>query len=206
MNNNRLILPVLLATALWFMMFSPWTAPYLNFWICMGISASILTLMSFLLRKDMRADFKWNIRSIVIGLVSAVVLWLVFYIGEAASTAIFNFARPQVDSIYSMKDGFNKVALILALLFIIGPAEEIFWRGYIQHSLSLKYGSNKAFIFTTLLYALVHIWSFNFMLIMVALVCGIFWGLMYKYSKNLASVCISHAIWDVAVFIIFPIM
>jgi len=53
---------------------------------------------------------------------------------------------------------------------------------------------------------LVHIWSFNFMLIMSALVCGIFWGLLYKYNKNLVTLIVSHALWDVSVFVLFPIL
>jgi membrane protease YdiL (CAAX protease family) len=43
------------------------------------------------------------------------------------------------------------------------------------------------------------------MLIMAALVCGAFWGLLYMLNKNLLTVLVSHALWDVAVFILFPI-
>ena len=203
---KKLIIPVLIAAFLWFLMFSPWTKDYFNFWIAMAISATILITISLTQRKSILDQFNFNWKAIAFGLLSAVVLWMVFYLGDFFSKMLFDFARPQVDSIYAMKEGQNKILLILGLLFIIGPAEEIFWRGYVQDRLIGKYGEWTAFIITTLIYALVHIWSFNFMLVMAALICGIFWGLMYRYSKNLVPLVISHAVWDVAVFILFPIM
>ena len=203
---KKLIIPVLIAAFLWFLMFSPWTSHYFNFWIAMAISASILMIMSFVLSKDLKSQFRFSPKDVALGLGSAVVLWCVFYFGDFFSKLIFDFARPQVDSIYAMKEGHNKILLVLGLLFIIGPAEEIFWRGYVQHSLIGKFGEWKAMIITTMIYALVHIWSFNFMLVMAALICGLFWGLMYKYNKNLVPLIVSHAVWDVMVFIVVPIM
>ena len=203
---KKLIIPVLIAAFLWFLMFSPWTSQFFNFCIAMAISATILITISLTQRKSILDQFNFNWKAIGFGLLSAVVLWMVFYLGDFFSKMLFDFARPQVDSIYAMKEGQNKILLILGLLFIIGPAEEIFWRGYVQDRLIGKYGEWTAFIITTLIYALVHIWSFNFMLVMAALICGIFWGLMYRYSKNLVPLVISHAVWDVAVFILFPIM
>jgi len=45
------------------------------------------------------------------------------------------------------------------------------------------------------------------MLIMAALVCGVFWGFMYMIFKprNLVPLLISHALWDVMVFVVLPI-
>ncbi|MBO7226767.1 MAG: CPBP family intramembrane metalloprotease, partial [Bacteroidales bacterium] len=69
----------------------------------------------------------------------------------------------------------------------------------------LRWGANCGFIVTTAIYTLVHVASFNFMLIMAAMVCGVFWSLMYSWKKNLLPLIISHALWDVTVFIVFPI-
>jgi hypothetical protein len=45
------------------------------------------------------------------------------------------------------------------------------------------------------------------MLTMAALVAGAAWGLLYRlFPKYFAAIIISHALWDVAVFIWFPIM
>ena len=72
-----------------------------------------------------------GISDILLGVVLAAALWGVFWLGEFLSTLLFDFARPQVDMIYGMKEGENPLVLTLLMLLIIGPAEEIFWRGLI---------------------------------------------------------------------------
>lgn len=203
---KRIGLSILVAALLWFFMFSPWTAHWMNFWIAMSISAAILILISRFSTADFFSQFKVDIEGILIGIGSAAVLYGVFYIGNYLSTAWFDFAKPQIGSIYGMKEGSSPYMIAALLLVLIGPAEEIFWRGTVQRKLESKLGEWSAFAITTLIYALVHIWSFNFMLIMAALVCGIFWGLIFKfYKKSLVPLIISHAVWDVAVFVLFPI-
>lgn len=153
---------------------------------------------------DRDVMFDW--KNIAGGVGLAVVLWGVFWLGDKASAWLFDFARPQVELIYGMKTGENPWLLSILLLILIGPAEEIFWRGYVQNALSKRWSPNVGFIVTTLVYALVHIWSFNFMLVMAALVVGAIWGLAYRlYPQKLGALIVSHAVWDVAVFVVFPI-
>ena len=123
---------------------------------------------------------------------------------------MFDFARPKVDAVYAMKTGLPPYVIAILLLVLIGPAEELFWRGYVQRTLARilpgKRASDSAFLITTLVYALVHIWSFNFMLVMAALVAGAAWGLLYRiHPKALPALVVSHALWDALVFVILPI-
>lgn len=203
---KKTLIPILIAAALWFLMFSPWTAGSLNFWFAMSISAAILIRLSLVPGEDFLKQFPFNAKEFGLGLASAAILYGVFFLGNYLSTNWFDFAKPQIGNIYEMKDGNNLFLVGTLLLFLIGPAEEIFWRGYVQRKLGVKYGDWTSFVVTTLIYALVHVWSFNFMLIMAALVCGAFWGLLYIYNKkNLTALVISHAVWDLSVFILFPI-
>jgi len=206
MVMKRIIIPILIAIIFWFVMFSPWTKEYVNFWLTMTAAGITLTLMSAFLGKDFKKQFSFSLKDVLIGLGSAVVLYVVFFLGDFFSKLLFDFAKDQVGQIYMMKEGENPLLLSLLLILLIGPAEEIFWRGYVQRMLEPKFGSWVALIVTTLIYTLVHIWSFNFMLIMSAMVCGAFWGLLYKYNKNLVTLIVSHAVWDVSVFILFPIV
>lgn len=199
------ITAIAIASVFWFVMFSPWTSPHINFWYVMLLATGTLTTLSFVFYKDLKKQISFNIKDIALGLGSALLLWGIFYIGNAVSNWMFDFAHPQINNIYAMKDGHDKLFVGLALLFWIGPAEEFFWRGYIQRTMEDKQGKWKAFIITTLIYAFVHIWAFNFMLFMAALICGAFWGFVYMKNRNLLTVLVSHAIWDVAIFILFPI-
>ena len=151
-------------------------------------------------------EVKWSLPNVLLGIGIAVALWGVFWLGDKVSSWMFDFARPQVDSIYGMKEGESPWLLAAMLLLLIGPAEEIFWRGYVQRTLSKRWNPNAGFVVATLIYALVHAGSCNFMLVMAALVVGAAWGALYRFFPNrFAAIILSHAVWDVAVFIFFPI-
>ena len=200
------------ATLLWFYMFSPWTQGWPNFWPVMTFSALVLTGLGLSFTKDRRQflHVEKPLLQVVGGVALALTLWGIFWLGDKASAWLFDFARQQVDSVYAMKSGLPSWLITILLLFIIGPAEELFWRGYIQRTLTRTLGgshpADAAFAITAALYALVHIWSFNFMLIMAALVAGLIWGYLYRlFPKGLPALIISHALWDALVFIWLPI-
>lgn len=221
--RRHLIIAVLTAALLWFYMFSPWTSGWPNFWIVMSCSAVVLTTLavSFTSKSERKVRVERPLLQIAGGIVLAFALWGIFWIGDKASQWLFDFARPEVDAVYSMKTGLPTWLIAVLLLVLIGPAEEFFWRGYVQKDLAILFGSvgdasgraacpgraaTGAFIATAAIYALVHIWSFNFMLIMAALVAGLVWGFIYRICpKALPALIISHSLWDVLVFVVMPI-
>lgn len=206
MKDWKPFLAISIAAVLWFVMFSPWTAPHVNFWVMMTFSGLTLTAYSTWASPGWWKDIRLDLNNILLGVALAAVLWGVFWVGDKLSSLMFDFARPQVDMIYGMKEGENPWVLTALMLFIIGPAEEIFWRGYLQKSFSKKWNPNMGFIVTTLMYSLVHVSKFNFMLIMAAAVAGFVWGLAYRfYPEKFGAILLSHALWDCAVFIWFPI-
>lgn len=206
MKDWKPFLAICIAAVLWFVMFSPWTAPHVNFWVMMTFSGLTLTTYSTWASPGWWKDIRLDLNNILLGVALAAVLWGVFWIGDKLSSLMFDFARPQVDMIYGMKEGENPCVLTILMLLIIGPAEEIFWRGYLQKSFSKKWNPNMGFIVTTLMYSLVHVSKFNFMLIMAAAVAGFVWGLAYRfYPEKFGAILLSHALWDCAVFIWFPI-
>lgn len=195
-----------LAAVLWTVMFSPWTSPHVNFWKMMTCSGLMLTVYSTWAAPGWWKNVRLGLTDILLGIVLAAFMWGVFWLGEYFSTMIFGFARPQVDMIYGMKEGENPWILTALMLLIIGPAEEIFWRGYVQNTLSKRWNPNVGFIVTTLVYSLVHLPKMNFMLIMSAAVAGFIWGLAYRFfPERFGAILLSHALWDCAVFIWFPI-
>ena len=203
---KRLIFPLLTAALLWFLMFNPWLTLPLDFWTMMTLSGCILLMMALLIDPRWFADIEISWKGFFTGIALALVLWGIFWVGDKVATWMFPFARLQVDTIYSMKESQSEWVIGLLLLFIIGPAEEIFWRGFIQRSLSKRFTANVGFVATLLVYGLVHLWKFNFMLIMAAFVCGLVWGLAYRlWPKQLFALIVSHAIWDALVFVVWPI-
>ena len=128
-----LIVSVLVAAVLWFIMFSPWTAPYVNFWACMTASAIVLSCFAFAFggKESIGTDSDLpgaKTSTVLMGILIAAALWGIFWVGDKLSQLLFSFSRAQVDIIYNLKSNFSPTLLALLLLFIIGPAEEIFWR------------------------------------------------------------------------------
>ena len=173
---KKLIFTIILAAALWTVMFSPLTAPHVDFWLMMTCSALALGGLSTWFNPGWWKRTQWSSVNILYGIILAAVLWGIFWTGDKVSGLLFDFARPQVDTIYGIREGISPWLLSALLVFLIGPSDQIFWRGYVQQTLSGKMGADGGFAVATLLYALVHVPSCNFMLVMAALVAGTVWA------------------------------
>lgn len=203
---KKLLFTLAVAVALWTTMFSPPTAPHVDFWRTMTASAVALCVLAVAFDRGCLRQIRWRVSDVALGAAIAAALWCVFWIGDKASAWMFDFARPQVDAIYGMKEGESPWRLAALMLLLIGPAEEIYWRGYVQRTLSKRWGANAGFAAASLLYALAHAGSCNFMLTAAALTAGVFWGALYRFfPERFSAVILSHAFWDAAVFIWFPI-
>lgn len=202
----KIYISILVAAALWFVLFSPLTAPYVPFWTGMVVADIVLLTLTVLIDNSWTRRIVFSWKNLLLGVVIAAALWGVFYVGDKLSQLMFDFARPQVDSIYDMKDESDLWRIGVSLFLLIGPVEEIFWRGFVQKNLSDFYSDNVGFILTLLFYTAIHIPSGNFMLIMAAMVAGGFWGLIYRiWPQSFTALVVSHALWDTAAFVLFPI-
>jgi membrane protease YdiL (CAAX protease family) len=197
-----LIGTIVLANILWFVTF------YLSigvFWTKISISASLLAALSLLLMPERREQLRIDLKSVLIGLASAVILYFIFWAGKEISSFIFPFAEQQIGGVYAKGEGSRMGIVFLLLFFVTGPSEELYWRGYIQDGLMKRFGGLEGFCITIALYAGVHLWSFNFMLIGAAAVAGAFWGFMYWRLRNLVPVIISHSVWSAFIFAVIPL-
>ncbi len=204
---NPLILLLILASLLWVEMF---VLKNFNFWIEMTIAASLLAGLGLYINHRNGEAINYRLyffepKFIAVGILSAALLYLVFYFGDVISKFILPFADKQVVGVYSNKSLSDPVIIGLLLLFIIGPSEEIFWRGFVQDTLQERFGDNKGWIIASLVYGGVHIVALNFMLFMAALICGLFWGWIFKKYRSLWPGIISHALWDLTIFILLPV-
>ena len=193
---------VALAAVLWFVaFFLTWS----NFWIKISSSAALLALIAFKLQPDYRGQFRFDRRAVVQGLLSAVALYGIFWLGKLVSTTLFPFAAHQIGAIYGKGANVPLPVVFALLLMVTGPCEEIYWRGFLQRQLMLRYGHWQGWVIGTAIYAGVHLWSFNFMLIGAAAVAGAFWGLLYWRWQRLAPVIVSHALWSAVIFAVAPV-
>jgi membrane protease YdiL (CAAX protease family) len=182
----------------------------LDFWKWMSLN--ILVLVSASLAADphytrrIRDDIRSGLpRKLILGVSSAVVLYALFAAGKAAAFKLFPFAPAAIAEIYRLKLGTGLLGISFLLGLIIGPGEEIFWRGFLQEKTGSLAGPDAGLWLTALLYAFVHVASGNVMLVLAAGVCGLFWGLTYRVFRSPLLNAVSHTVWALAVFIVFPL-
>jgi membrane protease YdiL (CAAX protease family) len=198
-----------LAIAGFFFLFKRRYIGFIDFW--WWFAALILTLMTLAILSDRETlkklldDVRKDVAiKILYGTLSAVILYFIFFTGNLLSRLVITSAGLKISEIYEMRTGTSLLKIILLLVFIIGPGEELFWRGYLQRRYSQRFGRAAGYIISIVLYTLIHTGSGNKMLILSACVGGLFWGWMYMWKNSILLNVTSHALWDLAVFILFP--
>jgi uncharacterized protein len=199
----ELLISLIFATFSWYLIFG---LKALNFWWGMTAAAGLLAIWSIYRAGDYRSRlFRFDLRQFLWGVFSALALYFIFWIGNFISTRIFPLAAGQIAAVYANRADLESYKIALLLFFWIGPAEEIFWRGMVQRTLSSYFGKNTGWILGAIIYSAVHLWAANLMLCGAALICGLFWGHLYKKFGSLWPGIISHVIWDLLIFLIFPL-
>ncbi len=197
------------AAALFIPLFATRGIGAFDFWWWMSTNAVILVVLSATLdagwrsalRVDLGAGLWWKL---LLGVGSAVLLYGIFFGGNLLSRVILEFAGGDIERVYSFKDGSSVVRVGLLIGLLIGPVEELFWRGFLQRRLEDRHGKRIGLVLATAVYAGVHVASLNLMLVVAAGVCGLFWGILYMRFRSVTLNVVSHVLWDLAVFVWFP--
>ncbi|MGQ9696067.1 MAG: lysostaphin resistance A-like protein [Thermodesulfobacteriota bacterium] len=187
---------ILLASTCWAIAFG-WISG--NFWLKIGLSVMAVFLYSLIWQ---RPKIPLQLRSFLLGLLSAAILYLIFLLGHKIALHILSGSNALVEGIYSLGVGTNKALIFLLLFFLTGPIEEIFWRGFLQDRLMKRWGSLSGYLITNIVYAGVHVFFLNLVLIIAALVAGAFWGLLYLWKRDLLIQITSHSFWSAVIFVV----
>ena len=202
-SRSKVLLPaVALAFVLWFATFS---LDWLNFWIKITFSAACLGMIAVWAGTLRKNTLSFDRKALFLGMLWAALLYFVFWAGNLVSSLIFPFASHQVGAIYGKGQGFSTTAIFFLLMFVTGPCEEIFWRGFLQRDLMERLGPWKGWLLATAVYTGIHVCSLNFMLIGAAAVGGAFWGLLYLKFRRLDALIICHSVWSAVIFALMPI-
>jgi len=209
-STNAAVILAFLAAVLFVLLFFFHRLGPLDFWWWMSANIVLLVFLSFaldksyfsLLLRDLSSEL---LRKILIGIVSAGVLYLIFFAGHYLCRAIFPLASGGIADVYSFRQDASPLRIILLLIFLIGPGEELFWRGFIQRHWQNRFGSLAGWLSAAALYSFVHLGSRNMMLVLAAFVCGLFWGGLYLRCRSPLMIIIGHTLWDSLIFIVLPL-
>lgn len=157
---------------------------------------------------DLRTPSRFRSSSVAVGLASAALLYLIFFIGGAAVDTIHPLGMTSASeaSIYSLiASPSNPLYFQVVLLFFDSAGFEAFFRGVLQKRLQARIGIAAAPA-VALLDAGLHIATLNPIWIGATFVTDLVWGLTYYYGKGVQSSFTSHFVWDLAIFVVRPIV
>lgn len=195
--NKQLIGAIAIAHILLFLCFYLFSEV---FWLLFTLSLLTLALLSYKSTSWKRVTFN----HIVIGFGSGVLLYLVFFIGKQLMLTLFPTMITDLQALYELiapKENWHYVSLILVII----PAEELFWRGYVQRNLeksSLRY----PVVLAAVLYMSAHLYAGALLLLVAALMAGMVWGYLYKRTGTMTVPLLSHLVFDLLLLVFFPLL
>jgi hypothetical protein len=199
----------LLAAALFIALFRLRHVGPLDFWAWLAANVVLVVAAGFLVDRDYARRLRLDLRSgllrkAALGVLSAAALYAVFAVGRVVALRLFPFAEAGIGNVYALRAGVPVLRVVLLIGLVIGPGEELFWRGFFQERTGKTTKPAAGFALTAMLYTAVHMASGNVMLVLAAAVCGVFWGWLYLRYRSPVLNAVSHTLWDLAVFVVFP--
>jgi membrane protease YdiL (CAAX protease family) len=141
---------------------------------------------------------------VALGFASAAVLYGTFKAGDRFARRFVPGGEAQIRDIYELRTIRSRPEIAARLATVIGPAEELFWRGLVQESLMSRFGRWPGAALAAAAYGGVHLVTGNFTLFGAAGVAGAHWCALYAAGVPLGALVVSHVTWDVWIFLVQP--
>ena len=135
-------------------------------------------------------------RDVGFGLLSAAFLYVIFQVGDRVAREVMPRGDKEIKDIYALRTLEAPETIGARLAGVIGPAEELFWRGFVQQRIG-GVGAAAA-------YGGAHLVTGNTTLIGAATVAGIYWGLLRALGMSMPALITSHIAWDIWIFLLAP--
>ncbi len=177
--------------------------PRTQFWDRMTMTGLSLGTLSLVAEPDLRKT-RIGPKEIGLGIASAAGLYVVFQVGDRVARIILPKGGSEIEAIYSLRRLRSRRELAARLFTIIGPAEELFWRGVVQHRLMKLLGKPAGLALGTAAYGGAHLVTGNLTLIGAATVAGGYWGALSAAGMSTGALIVSHVAWDITIFLIAP--
>jgi CAAX protease family protein len=169
--------------------------PRERFWDRMTATGLTLGALALMFDREARR-VRIGSREAAFGLVSAAGLYAIFRAGDALARQLMPRGAEEIGDVYALRALRPPDELALRLGLVIGPAEELFWRGFVQ--------ARAGFVPATALYGGAHLVTENATLVGAATVAGAYWGFLRALGVPLGALVVSHVAWDIWIFLVAP--
>jgi len=174
-----------------------------RFWSRMTATGAVLGGLALVANPGLRRT-RIGPREAALGFASAAALYGTFKLGDRFARRFVPGGDAQIRDIYSLRELAPREETAARLVAIIGPAEELFWRGLVQEALMRRYGRWTGAAMAALAYSAVHVTTGNFTLIGAAGIAGAHWCVLYAAGVPIGALIVSHCAWDVWIFLLQP--
>lgn len=166
-----------------------------RFWTRALVAGPVIGVFAIVAQRARLEDLlRTTAADVAIGVVAAGLLYGVFWAGDALLRRWLPALASQVDGLYGVRASRR---VMTAVLVVVGPCEELFWRGLVQERAGVAIALTG--------YAAVHLWERKAILVLAAAVGGAFWGALFSLRGTLVAPIVSHALWDLALVVWWPL-
>jgi membrane protease YdiL (CAAX protease family) len=145
-----------------------------------------------------------RLRDAALGLGAAAALYGVFQAGDRLARTVMPRGAEEIGQVYELRSLRPPSDLLARLALAIAPAEELFWRGFVQRKLARRYGRWRGAALATGAYAGAHASTGNVTLVGAAGTAGAFWSALAAAGMPMPALIVSHVAWDVWIFLVAP--
>jgi uncharacterized protein len=174
-----------------------------GFWAKMAAGVGSLGAYALYANPDLRKT-RLTPPDVVRGIASAGLLYGVFTVGDRFARKVMPSGGADIDAIYGKRGLASDAFIATSLALLIAPGEELFWRGLVNRYLAQQLGPVAGNAAGATIYGAIHLVSGNLTLTGAATVAGAFWSLQHLEDGRMASLIVSHVVWDVWIFLVRP--
>jgi len=177
--------------------------PRQRFWQRMTATGVILGGLAMATDSRLRRP-RLGLRDVLLGLLSAAGLYAVFQVGDRLARRLLRQGGQEIADIYALRQLRPQWEIAARLAAIVGPAEELFWRGYVMRPLTRRLGKWRGAAVASALYGGAHVVTGNLTLTGAATIAGLYWSVLGALGLPMPALIVSHVAWDIWIFLVQP--
>lgn len=157
-----------------------------------------LFILAFLIIKSM--SFRWSELGFNIGKLRT--QFLISMTGIVLGVMDYSLLKP--DPLINYLSIETVIIPSIILLMFTGFSEELIFRGIIQRGSERLIGSTYGLMFTSILFAVMHIGWRSFPDLIFVFGVGLYYGYIFQKTRSLLGITISHGVTNITMFLIAP--
>jgi membrane protease YdiL (CAAX protease family) len=177
--------------------------PRPQFWQRMTRTGLGLGALALATERDLRTA-RPRPRDVALGIGIAAGLYGMFQVGDRAARIVMPNGAQDIGDIYLLRSLRPKAEIAARLAGIIGPAEELYWRGLVQAELTRRLGPVRGAAAAAAIYGGAHVVTGNPTLVGAATVAGGAWSALAALGVPMPALVVSHIVWDIWIFLVQP--